>query len=227
VRRVNGTIAGVPFVWELEQWAAHFTITTTELQEKKFADSLLRLGLVAAPQRRRLLAALHYFHKACRLDREGETAGEFLAEGLLNLSKCLEVLFPGEEGQQSADAARAGLAALGYAHEEIERDFVPAILLRNHIDVGHVYLGVLSLEQLTTLHEFAERSEGVFRQLFERIFAEIDAGRWDVSAYEHHGPPARVVRIVERLAESLPRRGRVGRRPPEDDRNGTAGEKST
>jgi hypothetical protein len=206
VERVNGEIAGIPFVWELEQWAAHFGITTTALQEKKVAYSLLRFSVAAAPGRRRLLAALHYFHKACRLNREAKTAGEFLAEELLNLSKCLEVLFPGDEGQQTADAARSGLTALRYSGEEIERDFVPAILLRNHIDVGHVYLGVFSVEQLTTLHEFADRSEGVFRTLFERIFSEIDAGRWDVPAYDLHDPPARSSRIIDRLAQAAPSR---------------------
>jgi hypothetical protein len=71
------------------------------------------------------------------------TAGEFLAEALPNYTKVLVVLFPGQPGVETMDSARAGLRQLGYPDLEIERDFIPAMALRSHIDVAHVYLGVL------------------------------------------------------------------------------------
>ena len=216
VERVNGEIGGVPFVWELKQWKAHFAITTTELQEHKFADSVLRSSLVTVPHRRRLLAALHYFHRACRLDRAAVTAGEFLAEALLNYAKVLEVLFP---GAQSVDAARAGLRGLGYSNDEIERDFAPALLLRNQIDVAHVYLGIFKTEQLAVLHWYAESSEGRFRELMKRVLQAVEKGEWEVPAYEVGQPREAVAAIVDRLAE---RQGSAARRVTGNDSTGGA-----
>ena len=60
---------------------------------------------------------------------------EFMSEVLLNFAKVLEVLFPASESQ-TIDAARAGLRELGFAEDEVEKWFVPALALRNHLDVA-------------------------------------------------------------------------------------------
>jgi hypothetical protein len=52
-----------------------------------------RFTVISAANRRRLVAALFYFHVACRVKREGQIPGEFLAEALLNFHKVLEVLY--------------------------------------------------------------------------------------------------------------------------------------
>jgi hypothetical protein len=130
VERVEGSIGSVPFRWQLAQWTVATVTTTQKDQEERFAIAWGRLNL--AGDNRRLLGAACYFHTACRLRRESKWPGEFLAESLLNFCKVLEVLYGGDR-----DSVRGSLSALGYSSQEIERDFIPVMLLRNSIDVGH------------------------------------------------------------------------------------------
>lgn len=120
---------------------------------------------------------------------------------ILNFSKCLEVLFPPGGDGRTRDAVRNALAELGYVEEEIEGDFLPAMALRNEIDVAHVELGLFTMNQLKTIHSYTERAETAFRGLFERIFEAIDAGTWDVPNYELGSPSRGAVALVERLRE--------------------------
>lgn len=142
IERVDGHIGGSAFRWELRDWRMEYDITTQERQEKRFATAWEHLDLVGGISNRRFLAALHYFHVACRLSRSGGTAGEFVADVMLNLSKTLEVLFPPDSDGMTRNAVRLGLRQLGYADDSIESDFIPALALRNQIDVGHVSLAL-------------------------------------------------------------------------------------
>ena len=129
VGSVTGSLGGTAFQWILQGLQVPFRPVTQEIQEQRFADAWQRLPLLSDEKdRRRVLAALHYLHVACRLERSGSTAGEFDSEVLLNLAKVIEVLFPGKD---TIDAARVGLADLGYPSPQIEARFVPALVLRN------------------------------------------------------------------------------------------------
>lgn len=123
IERIDGTIGDVAFRWELATWDMNYETTTQELQEERVGRALQQLAAHDV-HTRRALAAFHYFHVACRLERIGQAPGEFLAEALLNLSKVLEVLFPPAGDGRVRDAARRGLASLGYSEQEIERDFI-------------------------------------------------------------------------------------------------------
>src|SRR5260370_1174288 len=94
IERVDGIVGSTGFRWELAEWRAEFRTTTQQQQEERFLKAWERMGVIAEPRRRRLVAGLHYFHVACRLARAGSTAGEFVAEVLLNMAKSLEALFP-------------------------------------------------------------------------------------------------------------------------------------
>jgi hypothetical protein len=95
VSRVDGTIGGAAFRWELANWQMQFRTTTQEQQEAAVQRSWERIRTIGKdPYGRRIVAAIHYFYVACRLARQAGTPGEFLAEVLLNLAKTLEVLFP-------------------------------------------------------------------------------------------------------------------------------------
>lgn len=178
VERVDGSVGGIPFRWELAEWKMEFEITTQDRQEEIVAAAWTRIGLLSGLHSRRLISALHYFHVAVRLERCGETAGEFMAEAVLNLAKLLEVLFPGRGDGKTREAIRDGLGTLGYSAEEIDRDFMPAVALRNHVDVGHVLLSLLTLQQVTTIHAYAERAERSFREMLKRLLDRIDAGEF-------------------------------------------------
>jgi hypothetical protein len=198
IELVEGQIGMVPFRWELADWQMTFDITTQEHQEQRFVTAWNRFNIISAPHRRRLVAALHYFHVACRLKREEKTPGEFLAESLLNFYKILEILFGASRNQ-----VRTSLAQLGYSKEEIERDFVPSMLLRNSIDVGHPMLALFTLGQLQTLHRYADRAEIVFRNFFQRLFHAIEDEHLDILPYELDQVDEETQRIIETLRQHL------------------------
>lgn len=205
VDRVDGQVGEVRFRWELMDWTARFETTTQEKQEHYVGLSWQRLEILAKLERRRLLAALHYFHVALRLARSGKIAGEFLPEMILNLSKVLEVLFPPSGDGKKLDAARAGLTKLGFSTTEIEADYLPAMALRNQIDVGHVSLALFKREQLTLVHSYVEYAETPFRLLFKRLIERVDSGSFEVEAYEPMPAGGDAVKTVERLSEHAER----------------------
>lgn len=199
VERVDGVLGGVKFRWELEKWRAGFTVTTQEHQEEAFVRSWDRLPLLAAPRGRRLFAALHYFHVAARLARVSESAGEFLPEVILNLSKVLEVLFPPTGDGKSRDAVRSRLVELGFTEEEADRDYIPAMVLRNEIDVGHVDLSLFKPEHLQAIHGYAERAEDAFRKLLSRVMERTEAGTFVVPPHDPAPVSGAALRVVERM----------------------------
>lgn len=204
VERVDGTLAGHSFRWELAQWRAEWRTTTQEKQESDFATAWDRMALLAAPGKRRLLAALHYFHVACRLARAGETAGEFMAEVILNLAKTLEVLFPPEGDRLSRDSARRGLKLLDYSEDEIEASFIPVMALRNEIDVGHVELGLFKPEHLAAIHAYTERAEGEFRSMLDKLLAAVESGKLEIAHHELGPPSTSALGVVWRLQDAMP-----------------------
>lgn len=201
IERVDGQVGGVTFRWELREWKMQYEITTQEKQEQSAASSWERIGVLSRPGSRRLLAALHYFHVALRLARRGEIAGEFLPEMILNLSKVLEVLFPPSGDGKTRDATRAGLRKLGFSEKEIDADYVPAMALRNEIDVGHVDLSLFKVDQLALIHGYAERAERAFRLLFKRILEATASGLFEIQPYEPKPAAGEAVRVIERLRD--------------------------
>ncbi len=204
IERVDGTVGSSSFGWELKEWQLAVQTTTQEHQEQRFARAWERMGILAAPHRRRLVAGLHYFHVACRLARVGSTAGEFVAEVVLNLAKTLEVLFPPGGNGRTRDAVRAGLRTLGYLDNEIESDFVPAMALRNEIDVGHVELGLFKMDQLKAIHAFTERAEGAYRGMFERLLDSVESGSLDIAPHDLGPPRDEAIKLIERLQQVVP-----------------------
>jgi len=181
VELVEGKVGDVPFRWELTDWRMAMLVTTKDAQEKKACDSWCRFDVLAKLGNRRLIAALHYFHVFCRLCRTGNTPWEFMGEALVNLSKILEVLFPPTGDGQTMEAARAGLASLGCSTEEIDRDFIPAMVLRSNIDSAHVDLSLFTQTQLRVLHAYTEAAEMAFRKLLSKLLTEVESGRYQVA----------------------------------------------
>lgn len=200
VERVDGIVGGENFLWELQKWGARFGITTQEEQEQHVATAWQRIELLSEKNKsRRLAAGLHYFHIACRLSSESVTAGEFVAESVLNFAKSLEVLFPPDGDGKTRDAVRNGLRAIGYEDNEIERDFLPAMALRDNIDVAHVGLCIFTLDQLKVIHGYVENGEGVFREMFKRLFSAIENDQYQIAPHEIAKPFKDVVAIIDKM----------------------------
>lgn len=201
IERVDGVIGATKFRWELAEWRAEFRTTTQEKQENAFVASWERIGLLSVETNTRIFAALHFYYVAVRLQRQGTIAGEFLSEMILNLSKALEVLFPPGGNGKTRDAVRRGLQALDFSDVEIEADYIPAMALRNEIDVGHVDLGLFSPEQLVLIHGYVQRAEQAFRDLFQRLLKKVQAGQFEIAPYTRASVRQEAVRVVERLAQ--------------------------
>jgi hypothetical protein len=199
--RVAGTVGDVSFGWELEQWLMKFQTTTQELQEERVTSSWERLNLLSNPHNRRVVAALHYFHVACRLCRAGNFPWEFMSEIILNLSKVLEVLFPPTtKAIQTLDAARTGLTNIGFSSTDIERYFIPIMALRNHIDSAHVDLSIFTMEQLRVLHAYTEAAENIFRDMLKILVKKMQTGQYTPIQYGNTDRRKDAEKIVERIA---------------------------
>ena len=197
-----GKVGNVSFSWEHKQAVGAFDVTTQEIQEKRVVVAWNRMTLLSRHSaRRRLLAALQYFYIACRLSEAGTSPSEFMAEIILNYCKILEVLFPPSGNGQTRDAPRQGLKKLNYSEEEIERDFLPAMALRNEIDVGHVKLSLFSQAQLNILHRYTDAAEGAFRSMLQRLLAKIESG-YDVIPKDPTGVlDLQTANIIQRLTK--------------------------
>jgi hypothetical protein len=203
VARVDGTIGDATFRWELREWSIGFDITTNENQEERITRAFATLQALSNSEHRRVFAALHYFHVACRLDRAGATPGEFLAEALLNYAKILEVLFPPANNLQSRESIRAGLLLLEYTDETIERDYMSAIALRNEIDVAHVDLTLFTSQHLKALHKYTLHAERTFRSLLARVSSRLVAGTFVPVVWTPHGVDARTRDLLDRLTTNM------------------------
>jgi hypothetical protein len=197
VTRVDGEIGGSWFRWELADWNMRFYPRTKDDQERGFATAWNRLSLVSGLGGRRLLAAIHYFHVAVRLDRAAASIGEFMAETLLNLAKALEALFP----PGTRDAIRSGLRQLGYDDNDIEKLFLPAVALRNRLDVGHVSLALFKREQLETIHAYTEVAEGAFREMLDRFMTALAERKVVIPEYQDASPSKQALETMARLAK--------------------------
>ena len=206
IERIEGKVGATRFRWELTDWQMSVHTITQEEQEGKVADSWERFELLSNPQNRRLIGALHYFHMACRLTRAGHSPWEFMAESILNLSKTLEVLFPPSGDGQTRDAARRGLAALGYS-AEIERDFLPAMALRNEIDVGHVDLSLYTRQQLHSLHRHTEAAESAFREMLQRLMGQMTKGTITLDPYAATPAGTDAQRVIDTIEQYFGRSG--------------------
>ena len=204
VERVDGSIGPSIFRWEMASWRMNFRLTTQVDQESVVARAWERFNVISPPKRRRLLAALHYFYVARRLARRGGTPGEFLSEVVLNLAKTLEVLFPPTGDGRTRDAARAGLRQLGISDDNIERHFIPAMALRNAVDVGHVELGMFTREQLEILHAYTERAEMAFGDLLDQVLTKVESGEFEIAPYELQGARSEAMELIERLRDHTP-----------------------
>ena len=217
IEKISGTVGDVPFRWELNGWQMEFHITTQELQEQHIASTWERLNVLSDPGNRRVIAALHYFHVASRLCRAGNFSWEFMSEVLLNLSKVIEVLFPPSTGDgKTIEAARTGLKEFGYSETEIERFFIPAIVLRNNIDSAHVDLSIFTKEQLRILHAYTEAAENAFRELLKRLITETQLGNYKLIQYGEPNRRQEAEKIIERMANHCVSLDKIGKNNQSD-----------
>lgn len=197
--RVNGRVGKVPFEWIMAEYKPHLRLTKIEDQQNSILNSWNRLKILDVPQNRRILAALHYFHVACRLKAAGDSPWEFMSEVIINLCKVLEVLFPPPGDGRTYDSARYGLKMLEYSENEIERDFIPAMALRNNIDSAHVDLSTFPSEQLKIIINFTDTAEDAFQKMLQRLITKTQNGEYSPAPYGEPKTRQAAEKIIERM----------------------------
>jgi hypothetical protein len=173
VDNVSGRVGGVAFRWEHSGFWSVGKAAGREMLELGVVASFERLGMFEGTKNRRLVAALHYFHMACRLGAAGVGPWEFMAECVLNYAKALHVLFGAK-----TDDVRRELGKLGYSENEVEQDFVPLLTLRSQFDVAHPRLAVLEQAEVEVLYRYLAQSESDFRTLLLRVVEYRASGRY-------------------------------------------------
>jgi hypothetical protein len=162
------------FNWELQEKLTTFDVTNEEVQEKRVCDSFLRFTELSS---RRLTAAAYHFYVSRRLAEIGSSPFEFMAEIVLNLCKILQVLFG-----ETRDEVRRELLKCGFSKKEIEKQFIPIMILRDEFDVGHVSLTIFKQKELDSLYQFLDKSEENFRKLLIKIFEQTKNNEYFLKA---------------------------------------------
>lgn len=207
VEHIKGSIGGVDFRWEHREMAHAFRTLTVEILEKHVVDSMNFLQLFHGAKNRRLLAAIHYFYICSRLLVAGHSQWEFMAEGVLNLCKALEILFG-----RSKDAVRNGLQSLGYTTEEVEGDYIPLFILRDSLDIAHPRIAIFKPEDLRTLYMFLFNSEDRFRNLFERALKAVEDSSFELPQEKDlrlgKGEQTKMNRLMNTLSQRNPQKSK-------------------
>lgn len=214
IKRVKGKVGNTAFCWAHKRQVWSFEVTTQETQEEKVNSAWLTMeSLGTHPAQRRVLAALQHFYVACRLSEAGNSPSDFMAEVILNYCKTLEVLFPPKGDGKTRDAVRIGLAKLGYSKGEIERDFLPAMALRNEIDIGHAKLSLFNRKQLNILHRYTDEAEVSFRSMLRRLIDKLELDYDLIEADPEGIVDKQTATLIQRLGTKLPKSAH--RRGPE------------
>ena len=201
---ISGKVGDTSFRWELAGLTQSFSTTTQERREEEVARALQRYTLFTGSSNRTLLAALHYFHVACRLAETGNTPWEFMAERILNYEKILDSLFVANGEDTSREQVRLELIKLGYRREYIEAAFIPVLLLRDQLDVAHPSFSILPAEFFQELQFYLNSLEGIFRELIKRVVNKVESGTYALPREPVEiEPSSKKLRDLSRLRNSL------------------------
>jgi hypothetical protein len=149
----------------------------------------------------RLIVSCIYFQHAERLGSGSETRIPYLnaSEIVLNLAKCLQVLFG-----ESRTSIREGCRSFGLTEAETEQAIIPILLFRDTLDGAHATITPASQEMLETMREFVGRATHNTRALLVRVQAKLSRGEAQIRAIEPD--PARQAersKLVDRMREYL------------------------
>jgi hypothetical protein len=155
---IRGTISEKKFSLAYNADVYSLRINNTEPSKRAaLIDQAFNLIDSKSPSYQRFVTCCLYFHHALRLMSPYQV--EFppyvvLSEVLLNLSKCVELLF----SCSNRDQLRKQLSNLGYDKEQYESQIISIFFVRNEIDVGHSISGIVDSNEIATLRKFADRA---------------------------------------------------------------------
>jgi hypothetical protein len=201
VLSIKGLVGAIEFDWVYHKSEFNIYNVNKDILEGAVVEAFELLSSFSGAKNIRLFSSLNYFHVASRLIVCGNSPWEFMAECILNLSKSLETLFV--ESENSRDDIRNGLRKIGYSSDEIEGDFIPILILRNFLDVGHPKISVHNPEHRIIIYDFLYNTEIHFRKLFKKLLKEIVEGRFKLKQEIDFEPSGEDKRKMEKLIEVL------------------------
>jgi hypothetical protein len=101
------------------------------------------------------------------------------------------------------NSIRVHLEKIGYSKEEIEGDFIPIMVLRNHFDVAHAGLAIPDYEQLQIMYKYLMNSEYIFKDLLKRILDKVADGSYLIAPTDDLRPDAKQQEKMDRLIASM------------------------
>ncbi len=154
--------------------------------------------ITAASEERYLLACI-YYQQALRMESPHECTipALHISELILNLAKCLEMLFG-----SSRDKVRETCRLLGYTDEEIETQIVPILVIRSNFDIAHPVGTRMLYEYIETVHQYAGRSLYNVRALLIRVGTLLSDGKDILAPLDSDGKDDRI-KLCERLREHM------------------------
>lgn len=173
VRSITGNISGRDFKVTYPGLAYSILVNEYSPAERgSVIAGAVNLVNVGSPSYLRYVTCCLYYQHALRFLSPYEVSfSEFVAlpEIILNLSKCIELLFP----SGSRDELKKSLLKTGYSEEQISSQLISIIILRNQFDVGHITSGGVTAEEIEILRQFCNRSVGNVRALLKSVAVKI------------------------------------------------------
>jgi len=191
VEKFHGRVSGKPVNIEIPFGEGGVHASTRCSQEAGIRAAVDAAGVLTQPEMQRLMAALYYYQQAVSLDPPGCGDPRYFAEVTLNLYKALEVLFG-----ESRQAWRMQGKLHGLNPQSIER-LCSISVLRNQLDVAHVALQPLSLDERNLLYFTMHSMEGEVRKLLKKLVGDAAAGVYKPA------PPARPSGGREKILKTL------------------------
>jgi len=199
-RTTTASSPSANYVWQVARSSPSCEIISVETRDDRINAAILNFSTLLDAKNTRLLCAAEYFHKAVRMIEVGAGPSEFAAESIVNLSKVLEVLFPGEPTRQ---VIRAGLNSAGVEAGTIERYFLPCVMLRSHFDAAHVKIEGPTPEQRQTLQQYLESAVHEFRIFLSDYTHRVSRDEIAVAEYQPDPSDQEVANFFKRLSESF------------------------
>jgi hypothetical protein len=175
---ISGTVSGRPIsvIYPSESYSLLLAKLDANTREEAFQDTLLGPNPNQQSYQRYIVSS-RYFHHALRLlspHQVNYIPYTAHAEVLLNLAKCIEILF----STSNRDMLRQRFRELGFNQSQIDSQIIPILVARNDIDVGHPLSGEATKEEIAVLRKFVDRSvknvATILRVVAKRIIIQED-----------------------------------------------------
>jgi hypothetical protein len=197
--RTTGRVGEARFVWQVQQTSVAIDVITQTIRNDRCAQAIEKLPVLCDTNNRRLLAACVYFQRAVRLVAVGVGPSEFASEAVLNIAKALEVLFPGPKPRE---AVREGLKRIGYESTDIERKFIPILLLRAKLDTAHVRMATLQADERRKLQIYMEGAIRESRKMIKKVFDAVASNELRLTEYRDERKPGdEISKILDSIEE--------------------------